>query len=188
MIFHTQTVATICAALTISLLTGCSNILSTTTNEPIQENYKSRSLGAMLDDESIETKALVNIRKVSPSLNDAHVVVVSYNGNVLIAGQVPSDEDRQRAAETVSVLKQVRRVTNELTVGNNTGFWAGFSDSWITTKIKFKCGDDVKVVTEQGTVYLLGLVSRNFGNSCASKSSQTNGVQRVVQMFEYIDG
>jgi osmotically-inducible protein OsmY len=171
-----------------TLLSGCSNILSTTTNTPLKENYRSRSLGAMLDDESIETKALVNIRKTSPTLDTAHLVVVSYNGNVLLAGQVRNANDQQRAAETVSVLKQVRRVTNELTVAPNTGFWAGVSDSWITTKMKFKCGDDVKVVTEQGVVYLLGLVSRDFGNACANKASQTNGVQRVVQMFEYIDG
>ena len=176
------------AVLALSLLSGCSSIISTTTDTPLKENYRSRSLGAMLDDESIETKALVNIRKTSPTLDKAHLVVVSYNGNVLLAGQVRNYDDQQRAAEAVSVLKQVRRVTNELTIAPNTGFWAGLSDSWITTKLKAKCGNDVKVVTEQGVTYLLGLVSRDFGNSCANKASQTNGVQRVVQMFEYIDG
>jgi osmotically-inducible protein OsmY len=184
---NTRNTASMMALAISILLSGCSSIVGTTTNQPLQENYKSRSLGAMLDDESIETKALVNIRKLSPSLDDAHVVVVSYNGNVLLAGQVPNEEDRTRAAEAASVLKQVRRVTNELTVSSNTDFWAGMSDSWITTKLKFKCGDDVKIVTEQGTVYLLGLVSRDFGNSCANKASETNGVQRVVQMFEYIE-
>jgi osmotically-inducible protein OsmY len=176
------------AGLVLTLLSGCSSIIGTTTDAPLKENYRSRTLGMTLDDESIETKALVNIRKTSPTLQEAHIVVVSYNGNVLLAGQVRNPEDQQSAAAAVSVLKQVRRVTNELTVAPNTGFGAGFSDSWITTKLKFKCGSDVKVVTEQGVTYLLGLVSRDFGTNCANQASQTSGVQRVVQMFEYIDG
>lgn len=177
------------AAMTLSLLlSGCASIVDTATSEPLKENYRSRTLGALLDDESIETKALVNLRKTSPTLKESNLVVVSYNGNVLLAGQVRNADDRQRAAEVVSVLKQVRRVTNELTIAPNKSIAAGTSDNWITTKLKFKCGNDVKVVTEAGVTYLFGLVSRSFGSACANKASQTNGVQRVVQMFEYIDG
>ncbi len=175
------------------LLQGCASIISATTSEPIEEKPDHRTTGAYLDDEIIETKALVNIDKAHPDLAQSHVIVTSYNGIVLLAGQVPSSELRQLAADTVAKIGNVRRVHNELTVSGNTSMVARSNDAWITTKVKTKMlasseieGSRIKVVTENGVVYLMGLVTREEANRAAEAARKTSGVQKVVRIFEYI--
>lgn len=175
-------------------LSGCTGLVSATTNEPIDSNPTSRSLGNVIDDQWIETKAVVNVQKSDPALEHAHVVAVSYNGVLLLAGQAPNAEVRQVAAEAASRIKNVRRVHNELTVGPNSSFTARSSDSLITTKVKAKLlankevsARGVKVLTEMGAVYLMGLVSRGEADIAARLAQETAGVQRVVRIFEYVD-
>ena len=175
-------------------LTGCSNIVGATTDKPIEPDNASRSYGAAIDDEVIETTALVNIRKTHPALANAHLVVVSYNGVLLLAGQVPSEETRQLAGQAASHVQNVKRVHNELSVGANTELLIRTSDSGITTKIKSKLlthkegkSGKVKVVTENGVVYLMGVVTRSQADLASVLAQQTGGVQRVVRLFEYVD-
>ncbi len=180
-----------CAALQ---LTGCSNIVGATTDKPIESSSTSRSYGAAIDDEVIETTALVNIRKTNPALGNAHVLAISYNGVLLLAGQVPTEETRQLAGQAGSRVQNVKRVHNELTVGPNTELLVRTSDSGITTKIKSKLlthkeakSGKVKVVTENGVVYLMGVVTRSQADLASVLAQQTGGVQRVVRLFEYVD-
>ena len=175
------------------LLQGCSSIISAVTPGPIEEDKDERTTGAYLDDEIIETKALVNIDKADPELAQAHVIVTSYNGVVLLAGQVGTNDLRQLAATTVAKIGNVRRVHNELSVAGNTTMVARSNDAWITTKVKTKLytnseteGGRIKVVTENGVVYLMGLVTREEGDRAADIARKTAGVQKVVRIFEYI--
>lgn len=177
------------------ILNGCTAILSETNDKPIESDPGSRSLGGVIDDQSIETTATVNIRKTDPNLEHANVVVTSYNGIVLLCGQVPNEELRNTAAQTAALVKNVRAVHNELTVGENTGFAARSSDTLITTKIKSKLlaaanikDSRVKVVTENGGVFLMGLVTRAEGDIAGKIAQDTGGVQKVVRLFEYVDG
>jgi osmotically-inducible protein OsmY len=176
------------------LLSACSSILDASKDEPIDSNDASRSIGRMLDDESIETKALVNARKADAALRDANLVIVSFNGIVLLAGQVPDSHLRQVAEQTVTNVRYVRKVHNELTVGPPNELAARSNDSWITTRIKsrmlFSSVVDparVKVVTEDKVVYLLGLVDQKTGDAAVDMARNTNGVAKVVRIFEYID-
>ena len=120
------------------LLQSCASVISATTAEPIADKPDQRTMGARIDDEVIEVKAKVNIEKVDPELAQAHIIVTSFNGVVLLAGQVPSESLRQSAATTVSKINNVRRVHNELTVSGSTSWVARSNDTWITTKVKTK--------------------------------------------------
>ena len=175
-------------------LGGCTAVLTETNDKPIESDPGSRSFGSVIDDQTIETTATVNIRKTDPGLEHANVVVTSYNGIVLLSGQVPSEELRNAAAQTAALVKHVRQVHNELTIGDNTGFAVRSSDALLTTKIKTKLltaanikDSRVKVVTENGSVFLLGLVTHAEGNIAGSVAQNTDGVQKVVLLFEYID-
>lgn len=174
-------------------LQGCSSILSATTADPIEDDKYERSTGSLLDDEIIETKALINIDKADSGLAQAHIVVVSYNGITLLAGQVNTEEQRQLAAKTVANISKVRRVHNELTLTGSTSMLARSNDAWITTKVKTKLlansaveGGRIKVVTENGVVYLLGLVTKDEATRAAEIARKTGGVQKVVRIFEYM--
>ncbi len=181
-------------ALTV-LVGACSTVLSETNDRPIQEDPGRRSFGSVIDDQSIETTATVNIRKTDSALERANVAVISYNGSVLLTGQVPSEDLRERAAQAAANVKNVKSVRNELTVGENAGLAARSSDALITTKIKSKLltaanikDSRVKVVTENGVVFLLGLVTRAESEIAAKAAQDTGGVQKVVLLFEYVDG
>lgn len=181
-------------AVALAALTGCTGLVSATTDEPIQSDPGSRSLGNVIDDQWIETKAVVNARKSHPLLEHAHIVAVSYNGVILLAGQVPTAEARTAAAEAASRIKNVRRVHNELSIGPNSSLVARSSDALITSKVKAKLvanrnvdGTAIKVVTEHGVVYMMGLVDRATAEHASRITQSTGGVQKVVRIFEYVD-
>ncbi|WP_372749257.1 BON domain-containing protein [Litorivivens sp.] len=178
---------------TLTLGSGCSSIISATSDGPIKEKPGERTLGAAIDDQIIETKALVNIRAAHPDLENARVDAVSYNGILLLVGQVPTEASRKLAAETAAHIKRVRRVHNELVVTGKISFLARSNDSWLSTKVKSKLAlsdkidsGRIQVVTENGVVYLLGIVSASEAEIATELVRQTNGVQRVVRVFEYL--
>lgn len=175
------------------LLGACSAIISATTDGPIKEDPGERTLGAAIDDQIIETKALVNIRAAHKDLDAANVNVVSYNGIVLLIGQVPSEELRTLAAQTAAKIKRVRRVHNELTIVGKTSLLVRSNDGWISTKVKSKLAlsnaidsGRILVVTENGVVYLMGIVTSTEADAATNVARETNGVQRVVRVFEYL--
>lgn len=177
------------------VVTGCGSVLNATRDEPINDNRGTRTIGSTIDDSLIETKAAVNIAKAHPDLDQAsHIVVASYNGVVLLAGQTPRAELKQLAEQAASSLQRVKRVHNEVQVLKPSSGLARSNDSWLTTKIKAQMladasvpGSRIKVITENGIVYLLGLVTRQEGNRATSVVQGVSGVQRIVKLFEYID-
>lgn len=175
-------------------LGGCTSIVGATTSEPIELNPGKRSLGVRLDDSQIETVAKVNIDKAHSRLSDSPLKVHSYNAVVLLIGQVPSAELRDLAGKTVSDIHSVRQVHNELQVEAPIPMLTRTKDTWLATKIKTKLlasrdveGRRVKVITEDGAVYLMGLVSRTEADRITDIVRHTSGVSRVVRVFEYID-
>ena len=177
------------------LLTGCGTMLGTVSSDDgIRQDPTDRTLGTMIDDETIETLAAVNLRKASPGLAESHVSVTSYNGVVLLAGQVRAESLRRQAEEVVLELKNVRRVYNELEVAGPTSLLTRSGDTWVTGKVKSRLlaapevpGRDIKVVTENGVVHLLGLVTRDAADVATEAARNVGGVRKVVRMFEYID-
>lgn len=178
----------------MSLLSACSSLISATRSGPIQEDYGKRSFGSFIDDGLIETKTRVNLKKANEQLKQAHIGVTSYNGVVLLAGQVPSAELRNLAGSVAGKVRNVKRVHNELAIAGPISLPARSNDSWLTTKVKSKLlasrsvkGRRIKVVTENGVVHLMGLVTRSEADKVVNVVKGTFGVQKIVRIFEYID-
>jgi osmotically-inducible protein OsmY len=175
------------------LLSGCASIIDATSDHPIEEYEGTRTLGSAVEDESIELKVAVNLRKASDTLKDANVDIVSFNGSVLLVGEVPDEQAKRLAGETASKIRQVKKVYNELRVAGATSWLSRSNDLWITTKVSTQMTMDpdfpssrVKVVTENGVVYLLGLVNETEAAHAIDLVQQIYGVERIVKLFEYI--
>jgi osmotically-inducible protein OsmY len=151
-----------------------------------------RSAGAQLDDEVIEDKSSIAIHERFKG--DFHVNVTSFNGIVLLTGEVPAETSKTEIGQMLRTTPKVRAVQNELVVGPVTDLQSRSNDTLITSKVKARFVEAakfqinyVKVVTEHGVVYLMGIVRREEGDAAAEIARTTNGVQRVVKVFEYIN-
>jgi len=151
-----------------------------------------RSVGAQADDEAIELKIGNNI---GTGYGDrVHVNVTSYNGIVLLTGEVPTPELVTTITQIARTTAKVRTVHNELTVGPVSSVGSRTNDSYITSKVKARfveankfAPNHVKVVTERQVVYLMGLVRHDEADTAAQIAATTSGVVRVVKLFEYIN-
>lgn len=162
--------------------------------EGTDRNHGQRTLGSKIEDQSIETKAKVNLRKVLKDYNQSHLEVVSFNGIALLLGQVPNIDQKKIAANTIQNVRHVHKVHNKLTIENQTPYHQRIRDSWLTYRIKLRFffaegfpSGRVKVVTEKGIVYLLGLVTEKEANRATAISRRVKGVKKVVKVFEFIN-
>ena len=122
-----------------------------------------------------------------------HVNVTSYNRTALLTGEVPSDADRAAAEAAVTRIENVRGIVNELAVAGSSSITARTGDTIVTSKVKASFLDAkdlqsnaIKVVTERGTVYLLGRVTEREAGRAAELARGVGGVSRVVKVFELI--
>jgi osmotically-inducible protein OsmY len=176
------------------LMSGCAEVINVTTNKPIEMKANERTMGAKLNDNEIETAAKVNIKKADPQLEHAHVSIDSFNGIVLLTGQVPSEELRNLVADTVYKLNPVREIHNELVISDPTSFTTRSQDAWISTKIKAQLLADsetesrrIHFITENQAVFLMGIVTHAEADRIVNMVSHTSDVQKVVKVFEYVD-
>ncbi|MDN3555623.1 BON domain-containing protein [Halomonas maura] len=175
-------------------LSGCTTMTAATTPGTIQENYGKRTLGTKVEDQSIETKIGHNLGRTDARLSDARINIDSYNGVVLLTGQVPSQELKNMAEQVAGQVRNVRRVHNELTVAANLPASQRLSDTWITTKVRTALATNeaidasrLYIVTENASVYLMGIVSRAEADRIVSAVSNAGGMQRIVKVFDYLD-
>ena len=150
-----------------------------------------RSVGAQADDEAIELKIATD--RSNRFGDRVHVNVTSYNGIVLLTGEVPDEQTRREIVEMARTTNRVRAVHDEIAVRPNTPLSERTNDTYLTGLVKSRFVEQnrfpatqVKVVTERGVVYLMGIVSRSEGDAAAQIAATTKGVQRVVKLFEYI--
>lgn len=175
-------------------LAGCTTVTGVSNPGTIDENYGKRTLGAQVEDESIETKIAHNLRRNDARLGDARINVDSYNAIVLLTGQVPSEELKQKATEIARDVRNVRDVHNELSVAANLPASQRMSDTWINTRIRTSLATDetidtsrLRFVTENASVYVMGIVTRAEADRIVNAISRIGGVQRIVKVFDYID-
>ena len=174
---------------------SCTTILVQTTGEQgIQEDPTERTAGAVVEDQLIETKVKVNMRSQEPAFRQARFDVISHNGVVLLVGQVESKALKTRASEITSqASSKIKRIHNELEVAGRTSLLSRTNDTWIATKVRtliFTDGDvpsdQVRVVAENGAVYLMGLISQTEGDNAANLARNISGVTKVIKVFEYV--
>ena len=151
-----------------------------------------RTSGIYVEDENIELKA---VKFMETTLGDqAHVNVTSYNRNVLLTDEVPNDKAKASAEAFVKSIENVRNITNEIAIGPKTDIGSRSNDTYLTSKIKTKFVTEnqfpanyVKIVSENSVVYLLGIVTKAEGDAAAAIASNTDGVSKVVKVFEYMN-
>ena len=150
-----------------------------------------RQAEVMFTDQRIEFSAG---RRIGDALKgQGHVNVTSYNYTVLLTGEVPSAQAKAEVEKIVSEVPQVKTVVNELQIAGASSGASRSNDAYITSKVKGNfLGNgkvrptDIKVVTEAGVVYLLGLVTREEADAATEVARGTGGVQKVVRVFEYV--
>ena len=176
------------------LLQGCAPIVVGGAATGATVAVDRRTAGTMVDDQTVELRALDAILSDDELYHQAHISVTSFNGLVLLTGQAPTAEMRQRAEQITTRFPEVRRVQNEIEIAAPTSLMTRSSDTWITTKVKTLMfaeknfnANNIKVVTDNGTVYLMGLVKRAEAEKAVLIARQVSGVQRVVKVFEYLD-
>lgn len=150
-----------------------------------------RTSGSQVEDEGIELRAVSSVREHVGER--VHVNITSYNRQVLLTGEVPSPQDKQLVEQVVSRVENVRTIVNELDVLGNSTLTQRASDSLVTGKVKAGLLDAkdmfanaFKVVTERGTVYLMGRVTQREADRATDIARGTGGVQKVVRALEII--
>ena len=151
-----------------------------------------RTSGFYVEDESIELKA---VKKMETNLGEhAHVNVTSYNRNILLTGEAPDAAAKAKAEALIKEIENVRNITNEITLGPKSSLSSRSNDTYLTSKVKTKFitenkfpANYVKVVTENSVVYLLGIVTKAEADAATEIASNTDGVAKVVKVFEYMN-
>jgi len=150
-----------------------------------------RTSGTQLEDEGIEIRAMNRVNEIAGER--AHVNATSWNRQVLLTGEVPTAEDRQKIEQAVLGVENVRSTVNELVVAPNSTLSQRSNDTYITGKVKAGIVDAkdltspaFKVVTERGVVYLMGRVSQREATRATEIARSVNGVLKVVRVFEII--
>jgi osmotically-inducible protein OsmY len=183
-------------ALVAALLQGCAAAVVTGAATGAVTIYDRRTTGVMLEDQNIELKVASRLRSDDGLSGQAHINTTSYNLTVLLTGETPTPELRARAEAIARGVTHVKRVVNELAIASPSSMTARASDTLITSKVKTTLlkidlpeysPERVKVVTEAGAVYLMGLVNQAEANATIERARRVGGVQRVVNVFEYID-
>ena len=174
-----------------SLLQGCFPLAVTGMGSAALIASDRRTAGTYIEDEGIEWKV---IGKVRDRFSGAHVNATSFNRRILLTGEAPNEDAKKQIEEAVRTIENVKEVTNELQVAGASSIASRGNDSLVTSNVKVRMVNNgrfspqhVKVITEQGVVYLMGLVSPQEGDAAVEIARTTSGVNRVVKVFDYID-
>ncbi len=181
-------------ALAIGTLTaaqGCIPVIVGGTGAAVAMATDRRSSGTYVEDEGIEWKAG---NRINERLGDkVHVNATSFNRKLLLTGEAFNEASREEAGRIAAAVENVKEVVNDLRIAPTSTLSARGNDSYISSKVKARFVDQkdfriqqVKVTTEAGTVFLMGLVTEKEGNAATEVARTTNGVQKVVRVFEYI--
>ena len=189
---------TLLTLLTISTLSGCAAVaVGTVATTGVAVVHDRRTTGTIIEDQSIEIKALKTLYGVDKIRINTHVNATSYNSILLLTGEAPTESLRNDISNRLRQIPKVRKVHNEILIAAPSSLVSRSSDSLITSKAKvalFKLnsikGFDptrVKIVSENGVVYLLGLLRKSEIAPVVDTVRRVGGVQRVVKLFEVID-
>lgn len=155
--------------------------------------YDNRGMKIIVEDRNIVSQAEQRLASDKALKTQAHVVITTLNHNVLLAGQAPTKELSDEAERLVKAMSKVNVVYNEIAIEDPTAHKVRAHDAWLTTKIKTLLlaeknlrSTQIKILTENSVVYVLGLVTRGQGDLATDKIRQIDGVEKVVKLFEYI--
>ncbi|MBV1875057.1 MAG: BON domain-containing protein [Cycloclasticus sp.] len=184
------------ALLSIFLLSGCAAVAVGTATTGVAVVHDRRSAGTVIDDQTIELKALRVLYGVDKIRINTHVNATCYNGVLLLTGEAPTESLRNDITNRLRQIPKVRKVHNEILIAAPSSLMSRSSDSLITSKAKVALfnlnkikGFDptrVKIISENGVVYLLGILRQHEMTPVIEAVRRVGGVQRVVKLFEII--
>lgn len=173
-------------------ISGCSNALLATSSATNSLNQQGRSFSTSVSDQVITYKAMKAVSDDPQLYKSSRIVVVSFERNILLTGEAPTEELKQKAYTLVKEVPKVRNVYNDIEVRTPLTTYEQGNDGIITANIKTRMfsttnlrGRDIKVITENGVVYLMGAVSQSEGRIAAEVARNSTGVKKVVKLFEY---
>lgn len=191
-IIYTHRKKMICLLALLPLLHGCAAVVVGTAATSAVVAQDRRTTGTIVEDKSIQMKAAQAIQVVTQDNPNAHISAISYNNRLLLVGQVPSQQMRDDIENAIRRIKKIQQIHNEITLDHPTSTLTRSNDSLITTKIKSQMAvtrdinpTRVKVVTENGVVYLMGIVTPLEEDITVDIARHTKGVDKVVKIFEY---
>jgi len=177
----------------VFLLQGCVAAAVVTIIGGASAATDERSLGTQMDDQKIEFEAYSKLSKHEALNDNANLQVVSVNGSVLVIGQAPNTYLRDLAIKSINEVDLIVQLHNQIRISNTTSITTKSNDIWLTSKVKTALfGSDtldatnIKVVTENGEVFLMGLVTETQANEAVNIARNVSGVNRVFKIFEYI--
>ena len=177
---------------TLGSLQGCIPVIVGGTGMAVAMVSDRRTSGTYVEDESIEWKA---VKRIEDRLGDkVHVNATAFNRKLLLTGEAFNEASRDEAGRVAAAVENVKEVVNELRIAPTSTLSARSNDTYISSKVKARFVDQkdfrvqqVKVITEAGTVFLMGLVTEKEGQAATEITRTTSGVQKVVRVFEYIN-
>jgi osmotically-inducible protein OsmY len=183
--------AAVLGAALAATLQGCVPVVATGVAVGAMATLDRRSYGTQLEDQEIMVRAQ---RRIGDKLGErAYVYVTSYNRIVLLTGDAADERIKSEAEQIVRGVRNVREVANELKIGPITSGPVHANDTFITTKVKARFVEAkkfspnlVKVVTEAGVVYLMGMVTSSEADAATDVARRTDGVKKVVRVFELV--
>jgi osmotically-inducible protein OsmY len=174
----------------IPVLSGCVAAVGVGAGTAVLMSEDRRTVGTVAEDQGIEFKAAERIRS---KFKDPHINVTSYNRMLLLTGEAPSEALKTGIAQIASDVPNVKSISNEIAIAGPSSLGGRSNDAYLTSKVKARFVDarkfsaqHVKVVTEAGVVFLLGLVTQAEADAAADIARTTGGVQKVVRVFEVI--
>lgn len=186
-----NTLKLVCACTLLALLQGCAAAVVAGGASAVTSANDRRTLGAQIDDKNVVLKAKRALSDDAATAEGSNINITSYNGVLLLTGQTRSEAVRQQAQALVGKIDGVRDVQNQIRIGNNTAMTTRTRDGWISTKVKTQLladeqvsGLNIKVVTENAEVFLMGLVTEQEAAKAVDIARHVDGVARVVRAFE----
>ncbi len=177
------------------VLSGCvTALVATVAIATVDIIHDRRTVGEYIDDGAIEVTSRNILVSNAEFRKAAHVKTQSWNGILLLTGEIDNEQIKPELVSRLRAIKGVRQVVDETTITGKTKLWARTNDAWISSKVKsrlvLKTGlkaNRVKVVTTRGSVYLMGIVTRDEADRATELTQTVRGVKRVVKVFEYLE-
>lgn len=176
------------------LLQGCAGALMVGAVGGAKMANDERSMSTQISDTNADFEIISALSKHEDLNNQTNITGVVMNNNVLMIGQAPNSMLRDKAIKVVQDLNIGGKIHNQIRIGNPTSFTTRSNDTWVTTKVKGRMLNDknlditrVKVVTENGEVFLLGLIERSQADLAVDIARNTAGVRKVIKVFEYVE-
>ena len=194
--FTAMVKAAIIGLISAITLSGCiTALVATAAIATVDIIHDRRTVGEYIDDSAIEVTARNILGYTSEFRKAAHIKTQSWNGIVLLTGEIDSETLKPTLIQKLSSIQGVRQVVDETTLTSKTKLWARSNDALITSKVKTRLilrtglnANRIKVVTTRGSVYLMGIVTRAEADKATKYTQTVGGVKRVVKVFEYQQG